>query len=402
MRKCRICGESDFKEVVDFGQNPLVNSLIEEKDLSKKEGVFPLVVEQCQKCSLVQIVDPIDANKIYRDEDYLYFSGDMPGLSDYFREYAEDLISRFVKPDDFVVEIGSNDGTMLRHFKESLFDVLGIDPSSNVVARALKNGIPTISDFFTERLAKSVAREFGKAKLVYGNNCIAHIHDLHEVMRGVKALLADDGVFAVECNYWGRMVKNKNYALIYHDHFSYFTVKNWLDIAERYGMRVFDATITPAQGGSLRVFLSNDKGVSQTERLITLLDEEVSSNLASYETCLQYRKDIEEEARKLKEIILRLKELGKRIAGYGCAAKGLSVLKFAGITNELDYFVDDSEAKQGKYTPITHIPVINRSEANPPDYFLITAPNYEKQIVEKEQEFLAQGGHFLTVDGREI
>ena len=405
IRQCRICCGGEFKEVIDFGRNPLVNSLIEKEDLDKKEPTFPLVVEQCQTCFLVQIVNPIDSNKIYREVDYLYFSSDMPGLGDYFTEYVKDVKNRFISnSEDLVVEIGSNDGLMLEFFKYSA-RILGVDPSSNVVVRAVKNGIPTVSDFFTERLAKSIVREFGEAKVIYGNNCIAHIHDLHEIMRGVKKLLVNKGVFIVECNYWGGMVMNKNYSLIYHDHFSYFTLKDWQYIAEKYDMSVFDAFITPAQGGSLRVFLKNKKDHIEgnkvvTKRCIDLTTEEIETNLVSYETAKRYKKEVIIEAKKLKTLISSLKKQGKTIAGYGAAAKGFSILKLAGITNELDYFVDDSPAKQGKYTPVTHIPVISREEAKEklPDYFFITAPNYADVIIEKEKTFKKEGGKFILAD----
>jgi len=393
--ECRICKASNFKTVIDFGKTPLVNSLIEKEDLDKKKPVYPLVVEQCQNCFLVQIVNPIDAHKIYREQDYLYFSGDMPNLSDYFKEYADDIKTRFLKKGDFVIEIGSNDGTMLQHFGTD-YPLLGVDPSTNVVVKALAKGIPTISDFFTERLAKSISRFFGKAKVVYGNNCIAHLKDIHDLMKGVKEVLTDDGVFIVECNYWGGMVKNKNYSLIYHDHFSYFTAKNWQDVGLKYGLWLNDAVVTPAQGGSLRVFLSNTP--TMTARCKQLLKEEIDTNLPSYETAKKYNKECTEEAEKLGKLIKELKAEGKTIAGYGAAAKGFSILHLAGITeNEIRYFVDDSPAKQGKYTPVTHIPVIKRAIKDP-DYFFITAPNYAKEIIAKEQKFLENGGKCILSD----
>lgn len=396
VKKCRICGGKKFKEVLNMGNNPLVNSLVDKEDLDKKEFVYPLIVEQCQDCFLVQIVNPIESDEIYRKVDYLYFSSDMPKLKEYFEEYANDVKDRFLMPHDFVVEIGSNDGLMLGMFKDT-YRVLGIDPASNCVVRSLKNRVPALSDGFSYRIARSIAREFGKAKVIYGNNCIAHINDLHGVMKGVKELLTDDGVFIVECNYWGGMVKNKNYSLIYHDHFSYFSVKNWMDMAEIYGMKVFDAIVTPAQGGSLRIFMSNDAR-DETVRCRTLIQEEKDTKLASYETCVKYEKECKQEAKQLNRTISMLNGEGKKIAGYGAAAKGFSILKLAEIDERhLDYFVDDSPAKQDKYTPVSHIPVISREKAKDklPDYFFITAPNYKDVIIEKEKA-LGYTGKFIT------
>lgn len=397
-KNCRMCGGTRFKKVIDFGLNPLVNSLLTEKDFGT-EDIEPLVVWQCQDCGLVQIKDIVDSHQIYQDVDYLYFSSDMPTLSDYFKEFAEDVKDRFLKEGDFVCEIGSNDGVFLQHF--FAHKVLGVDPALNVVLRALNKGIPTIPVFFTEKIAKKVKAEFGEAKLITGSNCIAHLNDLNDLIMGVKTLLTKDGVFVVECNYWGGMVENKNYALIYHDHFSYFSLKNWVDYAECKGLKVFDAYITPAQGGSLRVFM--DRGVREgTERFHKLLENENKTKLNTYKTCQRYEKEVKEQARQLGDLIKGLKEDGKTIAGYGAAAKGFSVLKLAEIDqNQIDYFIDDSPAKQGKFTPISHIPIYKR-ENQQPDYFFITAPNYEKQIVEKEKEFISKGGKFITIDMRII
>lgn len=400
-KQCRICGSKKFLPVIDFGENPLVNSLIEEKDLDRDEAVYPLLVEQCQDCHLVQIAEPVNSNEIYREVDYLYFSGDMPNLKDYFEEYADDLGKRFLEYGEFIVEIGSNDGLMLSNFNP-FYKVLGVDPASNVVLRALKQGIPTISDGFSSRLAKSILREYGKAKLIYGNNCIAHIHNLRDLMEGVSLLLQDDGVFVVECNYWGAMVKNKNYALIYHDHFSYFTATDWTKFAEQFGLTAFDAIVTPAQGGSLRIFMSKDKR-EPSNQLLGLLKMEIDEKFQDYETCQQYEKDVREEAKNLYDLVVKLKDEGKTIAGYGAAAKGFSVLKLAGIDERhISYFVDDSPAKQGKYTPVSRIKVISRAEAEEklPDYFFITAPNYKDVIIEKEAEFRKNGGKFITIDSQ--
>jgi len=188
-----MCGNSTYDPVLDMGENALVNSLIEKKDLAGTEATYPLEVVRCQKCSLVQIKKPIDSHRIYKDVDYLYFSSDMPGLKEYFKEYEMEVTNRFLQPNDLVVEIGSNDGLMLSLFPMNV-RILGVDPSTNVVIRAIKNGIPSLPLFFEERLARQIKAEYGEAKVIYGNNCIAHIDKLDDVMHGVSALLADGGV----------------------------------------------------------------------------------------------------------------------------------------------------------------------------------------------------------------
>lgn len=391
-----MCGGNRFWTVINLGEHPLVNSLISKERLNEKEPTFPLVVKQCQKCRLVQLTDVIDAEEIYRNVDYLFFSSDMPGLENYFLEYADDVKGRFLKNGDLVVEIGSNDGILLNLFKDRA-RVLGADPATNVVLRALKRGLPTVSGFFTERLGRQIAKEWGPAKVVCGNNCIAHLNDLHDLVSGARALMADDGVFIIECNYWGGMVKNTNYSLIYLDHYSYFSLAVWQNFAKQYGMRVFDAWVTPAQGGSLRMFLSKN-GRPVTKRLKQLEKEEQETNLNTRGTSVMYRKNVCRTVKGLRRVLEDLKAQGKKLAGYGAAAKGFTILRCSNIGSDfLDYFVDDSPAKQGWYSPLDHIPIISRQEATKqlPDYFVILAPNYAPVILEKEEEFRKQGGKFV-------
>jgi len=396
-KTCRMCESNKFNLVIDLGQHPLVNSLISKKNLNKKDPTFSIKVLQCKSCNLVQIKDVIVANEIYKNVDYLYFSSDMPKLDQYFKPYANDLKKRFLKKNDFVVEIGSNDGLMLKNFKKD-YKILGVDPSTNVVLRCIKNNIPALPLFFTNNVARKISNEWGKAKLIYGNNCIAHLNDLRDLVDGVKTLLSDDGVFVLECNYWGGMVKNTNYSLIYHDHFSYFSIKPWIKFAKKYGMTPFDAVVTPAQGGSLRLFLSKKK-MKKTKRYKDLMNEENNSNLNSYSTSLKYRSNVNSVSKRLRNLVLNLKKKGKKIAGYGAAAKGMTILKCSNIGNQLKYFIDDSPAKQGLYSPVDHVPIISRKQAQKklPDYFIILAPNYSDIIIKKEKNFIKNGGKFIVL-----
>lgn len=397
-KTCRICSFDQFKTVIDFGENPLVNSLLEKEELGK-EKTYPLVVEQCQRCFLVQIVNPVSSDKIYQDQDYLYYTGDMPQQSQYmmaFNGLVAD-IERMTNPGDFIVEIGSNDGTVLKKFKER--KILGVDPATNVATRAIARGVPTLSAEFNERTAINIAKEFGQAKVIGGANCLAHIDDIHSVLKGVKALLAKDGVFWAECNYWPGMVKNKHYALIYHDHYSYFTLKNWVDLAKMYGLNVFDAYVTEAQGEGLSLRLYAGYNKKPTKRFMSLLKEDLKYR--NYKTAQRYCREVIAEANRLAGLVKGLKGV---VAGYGAAAKGFSILKLAGLDGrQIKFFVDDSPAKQGKYSPVTHIPIISRAEADKqlPDYFIILAPNYAQLIMEKEKdsEFRKRGGKFIVPVG---
>lgn len=404
-RECRICKGAEFKNVIDFGKTPLVNSLLTKEECGT-EQTYSLVVEQCQTCFLVQIVNPVNSEKIYQEQDYLYYTGDMPQNSQYMKAF-ESLVQSmhdYSRAGDFIVEIGSNDGSILKKVRNR--KILGVDPATNVVIRALARGVPTISAPFNKHNAEIIAHEFGTAAVLGGANCLAHIDNIQGVLDGVGILLARDGVFWVECNYWGGMVKSKHYALIYHDHYSYFTLKNWVNLLKKYDMEVFDAFITEAQGAglSLRLFACRKNNRQPTNRFLSLLQEEETTNLNSYDTAKRYREDVLAEAQKLGDLVRKLANEGNVIAGYGAAAKGFSILHLAKITGDhIKFFVDDSPAKQGKYTPITHIPVLARADVKKlPDYFFITAPNYQDVIIEKEQEFLKTGGKFITAEGEII
>ena len=301
-----MCSSRKFYSVINLGNNPLVNSLVTKKDLKKKDPTFPLHVKQCKSCKLVQLVEIIDSNEIYKNVEYLYFSSDMPNLDKYFKPYAIDVRKRFLKKKDFVVEIGSNDGIMLQFFKKTN-KILGVDPSTNVVLRALKKGIITVPEFFSKKLAQQIKNEWGQAKVVYGNNCIAHLNDVRDLIEGIDILLKKDGVFIIECNYWGGMIDNINYSLIYHDHFSYFTVEVWNKFLKRYNMQAFDATVTPAQGGSLRLFISKDKR-KKTQRYLNLLKKEKNTKLNTFSKSIEYRLNVKRISSKLRKIVIDIKK----------------------------------------------------------------------------------------------
>jgi len=393
---CRMCNSENLTMTLDLGDHPLVNSLIHETELNSVDPVYPIKIYRCDDCSLVQIKDVVDADEIYKNVDYLYFSSDMPGLSQYFGDYAQELKDSLIKKGDFVVEIGCNDGVMLEHFKKD-YKILGVDPSTNVVIRTLKKGLPVLPLFFSSRLAKQIKKEWGAANLIVANNCIAHLDDLRDLMKGIADLIDEKGVFVLECNYWGGMVKNINYSLIYHDHYSYFSLDTWVKFAPIYGMQVFDALVSPAQGGSLRVFMSKDQR-AMSLRAKELLDEEGVTQLNTMQTSLKYAENVTNRAKEIRNLIQSIKKSGKTIAGYGAAAKGMTILKCSSIgKNELDYFVDDSPAKQGWYTPSDHISIISRKDAEKklPDYFFILAPNYSDVIIQKEAEYIKNGGKFI-------
>lgn len=403
-KNCRMCGSAHFAEVLDLGTHSLVNSYLSKEDLGKAEQLFPLVVKQCQDCHLVQVIETIDPVEIYTTGNYMYFSTDVPGLKDYFAEYATDLFERFIEQDDLVIEIASNDGILLDFVREKA-DVLGIDAAPNAVLKALKKGIPTFPSLFNAKTAELVNREFRNAKVVMANNCIAHVDDLDDFMTGVQMLLAEDGVFIFETGYWGTMIKTANYEQIYHDHFSYYSVGVWQEYSKKFGLKVFDAVVTPAQDNcAVRVFLSRDDR-PKTERLKAIEADELASGANTYEQSTKYQAEVHQAWENLKETLVGLKAGGSRIAAYGASAKGGTIARAADIGSDLiEFYVDDAPGKHGLFTPIYHVPIISREEAraNEPDYFLILAVNYAENIMAKEKAFHEAGGKFIVPKGTDI
>lgn len=399
-----MCGNEYFGEVINLGNHSLVNSFIKKEDLDKKELLFPIVLKQCKSCSLVQMSEIIDPEDIYRNVDYLYFSSDVPGLTDYYKEYVKDIEKRFIKKNNFVLEIASNDGILLNLLKKDT-KILGVDPATNVTLRALKKNILTVSDFFTENLARKIFREWQAANIIIANSVMTHTNNMNDIMRGVSLLLDKNGVFVLEDSYWGKMVEQANYYLIYHDHYCYLTLKVLTEYAPKFGMRVFDAFAAPSQGGcSIRAFLCKDKRPT-TKRMENLKEWEEEKNINDYKTSLAYRQKVVETTTRLRQILKNLKKRGKKISGYGASAKGGTIARCSNIDRSLiDYYVDDSPAKQGLYTPIYHIPIVSRQEAekNTPDYFVIFAANYAQNIIAREQKFLKNGGHFIVPHGADI
>ncbi len=405
-KNCRMCNSRNLKSVLHLGKHSLVNSYLKKTELKKKELLLPLEISRCSNCGLIQVLKTVDPNEIYNDGKYLYFSRDVPGLSDYYKKYAKYILKKFIKKEDLVVEIASNDGILLQHLKNKT-NVLGIDAAPNAVLRALKHSIPTFPALFNFKTSKLVINEFGNAKVVMANQCIAHVDDLRDFMKGIDNLLnKKDGIFIFETGYWGNMVKRTIYEQIYHDHFSYFSLKVWEKFSKEFGLRIFDAEITPAQDNcSIRVFFSRNKKINRSKRLKELMNEEKNSNLNTLKKSLEFKASVKNSWKNLRDSLVKLKKQNKKIVAYGASAKAGTISTCAKIDSTLvDFFIDDSPSKQGKYTPIFHIPIMSRKNAfkKKIDYILILAVNYAKIIMNKEKNFKKMGGKFIIPRGEKI
>lgn len=401
---CRMCKGENLTKFLDFGEQPLANSFLRDKSEFAGEKFYPLAVYFCHDCNLVQLLDVVDKEEMFSN--YIYFSSGMPKLSNHFKDYAEDVMKRFLTPGDFVVELASNDGILLKFFKDSGYKILGIDPAKNVAKVALDLGVETIVDFFSEKIGAEVASKYDRAKIIMANNVVAHIDDHHDLFKGVSNLLADDGVFVLEAPYLVDMFENNTYDTIYHEHLSYLAVRPLKRLLAQFGLEIFDVEVHEVQGRSLRVFAGHAGKHEVSPSVQSCVDRELELKMDSLPAYDELAQKIAEQKKQLVGLLRDLKASGKKIASYGAPAKGNTMLNYCGIgTDILDYALEDSPPKQGLFSPGMHIPTVDSVYAHQhlPDYFLMLAWNYQKPILEKEKQFIKDGGKFIIpVEGIKI
>lgn len=402
LKKCRICNSEKLKTFLDLGNQPLANTFLPKKNLKKKEPKYPLKVQFCEQCNLCQLSHVVSPENLFKN--YVYFSSGMPQLPKHFQDYAEDILNRFITSNsNLVLEIGSNDGILLKYFKDKGLNILGVDPAENIARVANKKGVKTISDFFGYKLALRIKKDYGKAKVIIGNNVVAHINDHHDLLSAVKHLLSKDGVFVLEAPYLIDMFENLTFDTIYHEHLSYLAIRPLKKLFEQFDMEIFDVQLFPVQGQSIRVFAGNKSQHRVLPSVKKFIYKERELKLDRFKTYKTLAQNIEVSKRETLELLKKLKSKGAIIAGYGAPAKGNTLLNYYKIGTEiLDYTTEALPSKIGLYTPGTHIPVIdiNKARLNPPNYYLLLAWNYKTAIMEKEEKFLKNGGKFIMPIGK--
>lgn len=395
---CRVCKGKNLSKVLTLGPTPLANAFLSKKQVEQEELFFPLDVYFCKDCSFLQLGHVVSPVVLFSD--YVYVSSTSKVFIAHFEEFAKSVFSKFnLNLESLVIDIGSNDGILLKPFKALGARVLGIEPAKHIAKVAQKEGIETISEFFNIELAKKIVKEKGRAKIVTATNVFAHIDDLDEVTRGLNELLTEDGVFIMEAPYLVDFLEKRYFDLVYHEHLSYWAIKPLMTLFKRFNMVIFDIQKVAAHGGTIRVFVKKEKGPYKIEKSIQLfLDLERRAKLEKRETYIQFAKKVQENKIKLLGLLSSLKSKGKRIAGYGAPAKGNTLLNFFSIGKEfLDYVVDDSPWKQGLYTPGKRIPVVSSKKMyeDRTDYMLILAWNFSDSIIEMHKKYKDQGGKFI-------
>lgn len=398
IENCRVCKKTNFTKVFDFGPTPPANAFLKKEQLDRGELYFPLEVYFCNNCSFLTLGHVVSQKLLFSN--YVYVSSTSQVFVKHFEDFANSISSRFkLSNDSLIIDIGSNDGILLKPFKRIGSRVLGIEPAKHIAQLARKDGIPTIAEFFSESLAKKIAKESGKAKIVTATNVFAHIDDLDEVVLGVKTLLADDGVFIIEVAYLVDFLKKRYFDLVYHEHLYYWAVNPFIQFFKRFDMEVFDVEKVASHGGSIRVFVKMHGAKHKIDKRVKeFIELEKRKKLSEVSTYREFAKKIEGNKIALSRILRKLKKEHKSIAGYGASAKSTTFLHYFNIGREtIDFIVDDSQFKQGLFTPGKHIPVVPPSEiySKKPDYLLILAWNFADSIMKMHKDYKNTGGRFI-------
>ena len=397
VKKCRICSSNNLKMILDLGEQPPSNSFIDKNELNSLESKFPLRLFWCKDCYLVQLLDIVDKEYLFKN--YFYMTSASKPIVEHFKKYAQDVFQEFLQKDDsFVVEIGSNDGSLLKEFKKLGASILGIEPATNLSELANQSNITTKNTFFSSQVSKEIIKS-RHASVVIANNVIAHIEDLQDLMSGIKTLIGNHGVFIFEVPYLVDLIKNLEFDTVYHEHLSYFSILPLLKLVKQFGLEIFDIRKQSVHGGTLRIFVSKQNNFEVSSSIDDFINSEYELGLDKNLIYDSFSEKIKKLKIQLKELLVELKKENKSLFGYGASAKGNVLLNYCKIDNTiLDFIIDTTPIKQGKYTPGTHIPVYSPDkilDEGDGSIALLLAWNYKSQILAKENQFRANGGKFL-------
>lgn len=397
MPDCLIC-KNEVNPFISFGRMPIANGFLT-PDQYADEYFFELQVALCSQCSMVQLTELVDRDRLFHDQ-YAYFSSISVRMANHFKGFAGKVQNQHLRTvDPFVVEIGSNDGILLQHFAKAGIRHLGVEPSANVAEAARQKGVQTICQFFDEDLAHDTVAGVGQADVIMAANVMCHIPYLHSVFRGVKVLLKARGFLIFEDPYLGDIMEKASYDQIYDEHAFYFSATSIRKLCQLHELELVDVEPQNVHGGSMRYTISHRGAVSPSPRVDTLLTKEDALGLHRPEAFQHLRQRIEASRDALGGLLHEIKTEGGRVVGYGATSKSTTVINYCGITPELLEFISDTTPiKQGKFSPGAHIPIRAYGDFNAryPEYALLFAWNHAEEIFDKEQAFRQAGGKWLV------
>jgi SAM-dependent methyltransferase len=403
IRACRSCGAAELSLVLSLGAMPLANALLTADDLGRPEPRYPLDLVVCAACSLVQITETVSPEVLFRE--YLYFSSFSDTAVEHARRLAERVSAgRRLSSGSLVMEIASNDGYLLQHYRARGVRVLGIEPARNVAKVAEERGIPTVAEFFGRELARQLAERGDAADVLHAHNVLAHVADLDDVVGGMAVVLRPGGVLVVEVPYLRDLLERVEFDTIYHEHLCYFSLTALDRLFARHGLRVAGVERIPVHGGSLRLFAERADGPGEgpwrvRERVDALLAEEAGWGIDRLSVYESFGGRVGRLRDELVALVHRLRGEGRRIAVYGASAKSCVLLNYCGIGREsVEFVVDRSPVKQGRFTPGTQLPIHPPGkllEAQP-DYVLLSAWNLADEVLAQQAEYRRRGGRFIV------
>jgi SAM-dependent methyltransferase len=396
--ECRICDSQNTETVLSFGSSPVADQYVAKSELGVAQSVYPLDVALCGTCGLVYLKEVVSPDILYGK--YLYETKSSPKLDEHFEKYAASVIQALsLKQGALVVDVGSNDGTLLRAFQKKGMRIFGIDPATDVAKRATEQGIETLPRYFSQSLAKELRSERGGADLIVANNVMANIDNLHDFGQGVGTLLSDNGVFIFETGYLMGTLEKMVFDNVYHEHYSYFSVKPLKSLFDRLGLELFDVEVVHSKGGSLRGKVQRKEGGRPVSPSVeNQIAYEESKGAYTPATYIAYTAKLNLLKDQTKILLADLKAKGERVVGYGASASVTTVLYAFQIADKLDFLVDDNPIKQNRYSPGYHLPIYPSSYLDEKDvrHVVILPWRFADPIISKHERFKANGGKFIV------
>jgi 2-polyprenyl-3-methyl-5-hydroxy-6-metoxy-1,4-benzoquinol methylase len=398
MRYCRV-SKTPISPILDFGKQPLGNGFLTAEKFDQ-EYFYPMRIGFSEESKLVQLLDQPDAQQMFH-ENYAFYSSTSIFMGIHFKEFARFVMNSgyLVDSDPFVMELGCNDGIMLKHFAEADIQHLGIEPSRNVADVANKQGVRTLSEFFNAELTDRILRGYGQVDAFLAANVLCHISDITGVVSGIKKLLKPTGVVVFEDPYLGDIIEKTSYDQIYDEHVFLFSAHSVQYLFNKYGMELIDLQPQKTHGGSMRYVLSHQGVYPVNDTVPLTLQKEKNQGLNKIKTFHHFCEKVSQSRSELISLLQVLKTQGKRVVGYGATSKSTTILNYCGIGAEtIEYISDTTPIKQGKFSPGMHIPIkpYDEFQNNPPDYAMLFAWNHAEEIIAKEQKFLKSGGKWIT------
>lgn len=395
---CIVCNRTTVEEFLDLGSTALANKFLSEAELDKPEPKFPLKVGFCHTCGHVQLTEAVPPHAMFQD--YLYVSSASDTLKRHLYDLSDVLVKRRgLGPNDLVVDIGCNDGTLLSGFARHGVRTLGVDPAENLAALTANNKIDRYVGFFNSKTAHDIVDRWGRASLITATNTFPHIPELQDFVEGINIALAPGGAFVIEAHYLVDMLEQGAFDTVYHEHISYWALGPMMRLFQDNGMQVVDAERLPLHHGQLRVTVQRPGEAAPTRRVAEILEMERNLGIDQFQTYTRFAEKTQGIKNAVRQTLRDLATQGKRVVGYGAPAKGNTLLSFLELGPSLiPYIADRSALKQGRYTPGTHIPVVapSRLLEDQPDYVLVLAWNFLEEVMEQQVEYRNRGGKFIV------